>query len=271
MTDDGRPSGDAAAGVRLALTTLTVLPLRPGRVDRAAAAAAMCFAPAVGALLGAVLAVEAGVLRWFLPGSLGALLVGAVVVCTLAALTRGLHVDGLADTADGLGSHRPPEQALVVMAKPEVGAFGVAVVVFAVAVDLVAVGRATAVGHGPFAVVLAVVVGRLALPWACTPRTPAARPGGLGATVAGTTTATQAAVLTVVVTVGAAVWAGRHGSVFAAGQAVAAVLLALGAAHALRAHAVRRLGGITGDVLGAIVELATAVALVVLAASPPHR
>ncbi|MBX6766077.1 MAG: adenosylcobinamide-GDP ribazoletransferase, partial [Actinomadura rubrobrunea] len=108
--------------------------------------------------------------------------------------------------------------------------------------------------------------GRLALPWACRTGVPCARPGGLGALVAGTVGTREAVAVTVAVMAaagGLGAWAdGADGGV----RAVAAVLLGLAAALLMLRHAVRRLGGITGDVLGALVELAATAALVVMAA-----
>jgi len=236
------------AGLRLALTTFTVLPLRPGRVDRRAAATAMVLAPAVGAALGLV---AAGTVR-LLPAS--PLLAAALTVAAVAALTRGLHLDGLADTADGLGTYGDPERALAVMKAPDVGAFGVVTVVLALLVQTAALAGVTLAGA-----VTALAAGRLAVTWACRRGVPAARPDGLGALVAGTVPVAAALAATAAV-VGLAVPAVPDRP----WQGPLAVGLALAASLLLTRHTVRRLGGITGDVLGAAVEVTTTAALVVL-------
>ncbi|BFU46152.1 adenosylcobinamide-GDP ribazoletransferase [Krasilnikovia sp. MM14-A1004] len=243
---------DLAAGLRLAVTTLTVLPLRAGRVDRAVAAVAMAAAPVVGALLGAaVAAVLTGSSAAGAPAGLAA----ALAVGTGAVLTRGLHLDGLADTVDALGSYRSTDGALEIMKKPDIGPFGVA----AIAVTLlVQAGALTGLGAG--AVVAAWAAGRLAVPLACRRGVPAARPEGLGALVAGTVPV-PAAAAAVALVAAASIWAvpGRPW------QGPAAVAAATLAALLLVRHAVRRFGGMTGDVIGAAVELATTVALIALA------
>ncbi|GAB1645903.1 adenosylcobinamide-GDP ribazoletransferase [Krasilnikovia sp. MM14-A1259] len=243
---------DLAAGVRLAVTTLTVFPLRAGRVDRGVAAVAMAAAPAVGALLGVAVAVVLAAGRAAgAPGQLAA----ALAVAAGALLTRGMHLDGLADTVDALGSYRSSGAALEIMKKPDIGPFGVA----AIALTLLVQAGALA-GAGAGAVVVAWTAGRLGVPLACRRGVPAARPEGLGALVAGTVPAPVAAAAVVLVAT-AAVWAvpGRPW------QGPAAVAAASLAALLLVRHAVRRFGGVTGDVIGAAVETATTVALIGLA------
>jgi adenosylcobinamide-GDP ribazoletransferase len=86
----------------------------------------MALAPAVGALLGAVLA---AILLGATGAGAPALVAGAVTVAAGALFTRGLHLDGLADTIDALGSYRSGPAALEIMKKPDVGPFGVAALV----------------------------------------------------------------------------------------------------------------------------------------------
>jgi len=250
-------------GLRLALTTFTVLPLRPNaRLDRSAGAAALCWAPAVGVALGAAVA---GVVLLGRAAGLPVLVGAALGVTALALLTRGLHLDGLADTLDGLGSYGDAERTLAVMRAPDVGAFGVAGLVLALLLQTAALSGLTG---GPAssvvaATAVAVGTGRLAATWACRRGVPAARAEGLGALVAGTVRPAAALALTLglLALAGAAVpsrpW-----------QGPLAVVLGLLAAVVLTRQAVRRAGGVTGDVLGAAVEVATTVALVVLAAGP---
>ena len=243
-----------AAGVRLSLTTLTVLPVRATRADRDAGGVAMTVAPAVGALLGLVLG---GVLEGL--GALGAprAVAAALTVGVAALLTRGLHLDGLADTVDALGSYRRGAEGLAVMKKPDIGPFGVAAIVVALLVQAAALASA---GFG--AVVAAWAAGRLGATVACRRGVPAARPEGLGALVAGTVPAPVAVLATLVVAAGAAFAVpGRPW------QGPVAVAVALLAGYGLVRHAVRRFGGITGDVLGAVIEVGTTLALVVLTLS----
>lgn len=238
----------AAGGLRLALTTLTVLPVRGGRVDRRTAAVAMSLAPVVGALLGLVLAaLDAGLLRIAPP-----LVAGGVTVAAGVLLTRGLHLDGLADTIDALGSYQRGDKALDIMKKPDVGPFGV------VAIVLVLLIQAAAIT--PSAALIAWTTGRLAIPIACRRGVPAARADGLGALVAGTVPVPIATGLAIAVAAGAA--AAVPGRPWQGPAAVAAALLVV---LLLVRHAVRRFGGVTGDVLGAVVEIATTVTLVGLA------
>ena len=241
-------------GTRLALSTLTVWPARAGRVDRRSAAVAMSLAPLVGALLGAV-AAAAGYGVWSAGGP--ALLAGLIAVTVLALGTRGLHLDGLADTVDALGSYADRERALAIMKSPEVGPFAVVALVLILGIDATASGQLIASGHWA-AVIVATATGRLGITLACRRGVPAARPDGLGALVAGTVPplAADANVVALAAAGGVAVlsWVGGL-----------AVLAAAAVASATVAHARRRLGGVTGDVLGACCELATAVCLAVLA------
>lgn len=239
-----------AAGARLALTTFTTLPVQAGRIDRAVAGTAMALAPAVGALLGALLT---GVL--LLTGGFAPPLVAAgVTVGAGALLTRGLHLDGLADTVDALGSYRRGPAALEIMKKPDVGPFGVTALVVvllvqaAVLAELAERSTSTALA----AVVTATAAGRLGVALACRRGVPAARPDGLGALVAGTVgpgalaTGTTVVALLALAAVPDRPW-----------QGPLVVIAALATAVWLLRHGVRRLGGITGDVLGATVEVVT--------------
>jgi len=242
--------------LRLALGTLTVVAVPPpARVDRRVGGLAMALAPAVGALLGAV----AALVLWAGGLVLGELLAALLAVGALAVLTRLIHWDGLADLADGLGSGRPADGALQVMRRGDVGPFGVVAVVAVLGVQVAATAEV-----GPAGLVAAVVLGRWGLPLACRSGVPAARPDGLGAAVAGAVTgvllaAAGTGTLLLLAVVG---YAGPVPGLALVAAAVAATAWAI----ALAAVAVRRLGGITGDVLGAVVESTTAVALLTLAA-----
>ncbi|MEU6203862.1 adenosylcobinamide-GDP ribazoletransferase [Micromonospora musae] len=246
MPADGR----FVAGARLALTTFTTLPVRAGRIDRAVAGTAMSLAPAVGALLGAVLA---GVLL-LLAAVTAPLVAAGVTVGVGALLTRGLHLDGLADTVDALGSYRRGAAALEIMKKPDVGPFGVVALVVVLLVQAAALAELAGRSWPAClaAVVAATAAGRLGVTLACRRGVPAARPEGLGALVAGTVGPPAVALGAVAVAlVAAAAVPGRPW------QGPLAVAVALAVAQALLAHVVRRLGGVTGDVLGATVEVVT--------------
>lgn len=250
-------------GIRLAVGTLTRIPVpAPRTVDRRAARAAMLLAPVVGLVLALVVGVGAQVLvaRTPTPGILAA----AIALAALAWLTRALHLDGLADTADALGSGRPAADALAIARRSDIGPFGVVTLVLVLLVQAAALGHLLDTGAGGGALVIAVVVGRLAMTLACTPMFPAARADGLGATVSGTVPAWAGWLI-------AAGWlalfagsVGRaHGAMASITTGLAVIAGIVGALWLARV-AVRRLGGITGDVLGALDEVAVTVVLVVL-------
>lgn len=231
---------------------LTVLPVPP----RAAASArgVLPWAPLIGLVLGA-LAAAAGVAG----ARLVSPLTGAVLaVALLAALTRGLHLDGLADTADGLGPLRGRERALEVMRQGDVGPFGVVTLLLTVLLQVAAAAALLAADGGWAALVAAPLAARLAMARTGLPGVAVAAGSALGRSVAGTVSARWLGGWTVLSAVGLAV----------AGPALAAAAAAgLLAAELLLRRARARLGGVTGDVMGAVGETAAAVTLLVAAAA----
>jgi adenosylcobinamide-GDP ribazoletransferase len=234
----------------LALGFLTVLPVpatgyRPDGLGQAGR-----WFPAVGLLLGALLALAFAGLAALFPAPL----VAVGVVAVWAVLTGGLHLDGLADCCDGLLAPVDRERRLAIMADPRLGAFAGIGLILALALKIAAVG-ALAV---PWPALL------LAPTWArwlilLAARQPSARPGGMGdAFRSGLTPAVWlwAAVVPLALTVAVApTWRG-----------LAAVIAAHAVALGTLAVARRRLGGVTGDVFGLVVELGELAILLTFAA-----
>ncbi|AXG77455.1 adenosylcobinamide-GDP ribazoletransferase [Streptomyces paludis] len=249
-------------GPRFAFGTLTVLPVRVTRWDRTAARAGMLWAPAAGLVVGGAAAVVGGL---FLLAGAAPLLAAVAAVAVPAVLTRGLHLDGLADTADGLGSGRPAEDALRIMKRSDIGPFGVVTLLLVLLGQTAAVAALYETGwaRGTAAVVLSGVTARIALTLACRTGVPPARPDGLGAAVAGTVSVRAAALVAVLACAAGAAAGAPFGPAGAVHHALA-VLAALVCAHALLRHCVRRFGGVTGDVFGALAETAATAVVVVL-------
>ncbi|MET9775989.1 adenosylcobinamide-GDP ribazoletransferase [Streptomyces sp. NPDC006367] len=249
-------------GLRFAFGTLTVFPVRVTRWDRGAARGGMLCAPLAGLAVG-VLAAAVGLALLFLGA--GALLAAVATVAVPAVLTRGLHLDGLADTADGLGSGKPAEDALRIMKQSDIGPFGVLALVLVLLAQVAALAQAYegSWARGALAAVVSGAAARLALTLAARAGVPAARPEGLGAAVAGTVPAGGALAVGAAVTAAGAV-AGAFLGPYDAVRTALAVPGAVAVAELLLRHCVRRFGGVTGDVFGGVAEAAATAALVVM-------
>ncbi len=238
-------------GLRLAFSWLTVLPVRgPDEVDRAAATRAIALAPLVGIVLGAF---AAGAMWALHRAGTNVALGGLITVAALALLTRGMHLDGLADTFDGLGSYGPPERAREIMKSGGAGPFGVAAMIFAIAVQAFSCASLAESGRW-YAIALGVAAGRVAVVLACRHGYEPAPGSGFGILVAGTQSARIAVPWTVLAL--AAGFVATHSAL-----GVVAVLLALSVTAVLIRHCVHRFGGLNGDILGAALELTTTITL----------
>ncbi|NPV71518.1 MAG: adenosylcobinamide-GDP ribazoletransferase [Firmicutes bacterium] len=245
MTDDIRYFFHDLA---LALQFLTRLPV-PLRTapDPERLAGSVKFYPFAGALIGVILAVAHATASRFLPPLVSA----AVTVAAWATLTGAMHLDGLMDAADGLLSHRGRGESLEIMKDSRVGAMGV---VAGLLVLLVKFSALASVPAGPRSVGLlsAVVAGRISIV-CCLILFPYAREQGMGAFSRGL--APLPAVAGVLG--GAAIAFGSAGAIALLTITGAATVGFLAAASANRA-----LGGLTGDVYGAVCEITEAVALI---------
>ena len=249
-------------GLRLAIGTLSILRVRVEAADRRTAGHAMACAPLVGAGIGTVAAAVGWVAHAYTDS---AFLAAVAAVAVYAVTTRALHLDGLADVADGLGSAKPRTEALEIMKQSDIGPFGVATLVLVLALQIAGATGAYAHHRGGLAIVVAAATGRLAITLACTPRVPSARDEGLGAWVAGTVSLRTASLVAAGCLVGCCGLGYIHG-LGGAVLAGAACVAGTGCAVLLLRRCVDRFGGITGDVLGALVETSAAGALLVLAA-----
>jgi adenosylcobinamide-GDP ribazoletransferase len=237
-----------------AVRFLTVIPF-PGSwgTDEASLAGSTVFFPAVGLLIGfGAAGIAVCAVRWLPPGPAAAL-----IVVALLAVSGGLHMDGLSDTADGLLSARSRERALEIMRDSRVGAMGVIAVVCALMLKFAAVASLPAAEIWRTALLMP-VAGRAALVVTIA-LLPYARPeGGLAAPFY--RKRSMLAALSAEVILLATAWLVLDvAGVIAACASLAAVLI-------LAVYTYRRVGGATGDTLGAACEIAELVAAMAMAA-----
>jgi adenosylcobinamide-GDP ribazoletransferase len=245
-------------GWRLAVGTLTALPVRPpSRVDPGVARHSLVLAPLAAVPLGLLACVLAWVGR---EAGLASYAVAVVVVGAVVAGSRAFHVDGLADTADALTSSYDAERSLAVMRSGDTGPAGVAAVVLALLAQTAGTAALLGPAWGPVLLGACVALSRVAHAAACTRGVPAAPGSQLAAPYAGAIGRPAAAALWVGAGVVLAAFGTLAGLPWWRGPlalAVAALLVVL-----LVRRAVRRLGGVTGDVFGASIETTLAVLLV---------
>jgi adenosylcobinamide-GDP ribazoletransferase len=235
----------------LALQFLTCFPVSlrsaPNPADWGRSALAY---PVIGLLIGLLLAGLQHLVSHADP-----LLQAALLTAVWALLTGGLHLDGLADSADAwVGGHGDRERTLAIMKDPRSGPAAVSTVMLALLLKFVALAALVKTGAWPV-LLLAPVLGRSALVLLLL-TTAYVRPGGMGAAISAHLPRVAAVLALLIVTAGGLL-AGKAGAL--------ALAMAVAAWWVLRWMMMRRLGGMTGDTLGAAVELTEVAVLVALA------
>ena len=247
-------SSDVLTGLRLGLGTFTVIPAGPlPDIRTGHARIALLTAPLTSLPVAAVVAAVAFIghhLHW--PN----LVSGALAVGAGAWATRGMHIDGLADTVDGLGAGWDRDRALHVMKSGDVGPMGVVSLIVVMLTQAAAVG---ALASHPLVVTSMWAAGRIGCAWVGATLN-AARTSGLGTVMARSCGVAGCVIASMVTAAFSLLLIGFSGlppeRLFAAAAAAVAVLIWL----CWRAR--RCFGGSTGDVFGASVELTTTALLV---------
>ena len=238
----------------IALEFLT--PLRLRRVqqwDDATFGAALAWYPAIGLLIGALLLLVDRGLEQLLPAGPTA----ALEVALLALISGGLHLDGVADTADGMALQGDRADRLGVMSEGNIGPAGV----MALVIVLLVLWTGLASMAPPVrsaGLLLAPALAR----WSVVPVVvlfPPARRRGLGHALHAAAFPFAAPISTLIVAVAAVVLFGPAGLVLVAVAGVAAVIVAGAASRMLR--------GVTGDTYGAAIEIAQATVLLAIVAA----
>jgi adenosylcobinamide-GDP ribazoletransferase len=233
----------------IAFGFLTRIPVGRAPAGAAELGRAVTWFPAVGAALGAILVAGHGILD----GVVAPALTATVVVALHAGLTGGLHLDGVADVFDALGGGRGQrDRMLAILRDSRIGAHGATALVFVLGAKVVAVVEILE-RQAAWALYASPAVAR----WAVVPLVvgfPYARPDGLGKAFHDQAGAAQLAGATAVAAL-AIGWVGV--------SSIAPALCALATALALACWLHRRLGGLTGDVYGAAIEVAELVFLIV--------
>ncbi len=216
----------------------------------------MLLAPAVGFIIAAISGVPL-LIQGLNTG--GAIFTSVVTIGVLTLLTRALHWDGLADTVDALASGKPAASALQIARRSDLGPVGAVAIMTAFALQVSALTVLVAPGTGYLAWIVACTAGRAGLVFACDRSVPAARTDGLGSAVSRSVPRPAViftgAVMAIISAVGLATLQPVYASTLAGPLAAWLIIR----------RARRSLGGITGDVLGAIVEVGTTVVLVAAA------
>lgn len=211
----------------------------------------MALFPLVGLVIGLILSAGYYLFSLFLPGSITLWL----VVGLLAFLTRGLHLDGLADTLDGLASGGSKERILEVMRDSRIGAFGVIGLILLVGGKYLALDQLSN-AYIPYSLILMTVMGRNSMVLVCF-RSPYARPeGGLAKPFSENLKPRELIISLVSTCVIGLILRGWKGLPLF----VAIGLFSLG----YRFFFIKKLGGITGDVLGGANELSELLCLILL-------
>ncbi len=244
---DTRPFRPGDIGAALMLLTRLPVPAARAAADRGARAA--WAYPLAGLAVGLI----AALVGW-LAGALPPALAAGLMLAALVLATGALHEDGLADAADGLWGGQSRARRLEIMADSRIGSYGVVALVLSLGLRWAALASLSAAA--PAALIGAAVLSRAAMPalmWAL----PNARGTGLSAATgrpSGTTAAAALglAALAALPFLGATLWPSLL------------VLVVATAACGMIARA--RLGGQTGDVLGAAQQVAEVAILVALAA-----
>jgi cobalamin 5'-phosphate synthase/cobalamin synthase len=227
-----------------AISFLTAIPASRSTYDTKEIARSARWFPLVGAMLGAVyIAIVRLFSSWF-PASIVAIL----IILAEALFTGGLHLDGLADTADGLGGGRTPEDALRIMRDHAIGSYGAIALTIMILIKAVAMSVLIEAHQAERYLFLAPALGR----WStvllgCV--LPYARPG---VAVSNQMGRTELAIATILMA-GLTAVAGVRGVV--CGTTVLGAIAVCGYLYK------RKIKGVTGDTLGATVEISEAVTL----------
>jgi len=242
------------ADARRAIGLLTIFPAGKGAEGGLMPGRAMAFYPLVGAAIGGVLAGVAALLHWSGVSASAPMLSAAIVLALWVALTGGLHLDGWADCCDALFVPVDRARRLEIMKDSRLGGFGSIGLILLLLVKFAALQGVLGKPHATFALVGVVAVAR----WAAVAGAfwfKSARPGGMGDYFRTGLTRSVLVAATVLGLTAAAALLWRESVVWAA-------VLAAFLAFAFFARS--RLGGLTGDVYGGIIELAETAALTVL-------
>lgn len=225
-----------------ALQFLTTIPLLPRRkLNPEELGRSLGYFPVVGLLIGLMLAA----LSWMLGLILPAAVVNILLVIALVVITGALHLDGLADTCDGLGGYRTPEERLEVMRDSRIGGFGAIGVSCLLLAEYVSL-NSVPVGLLMGALVLMPVLSRWAMVYAVFAY-PYARPSGLGKAFKQQATWQKMVIATIVALAVAMILFQLAGLALMLGVWLITLAMA--------AYLKRKFGGLTGDTYGAMAEV----------------